>query len=172
MVTHHTIQATAQRELRAAPCYSNHTRRSHELTALGHIGRFVHISTSISVSRALHFHTLCCTLVDSGPGIKPEHLDHLFKAFHDQGRRHGTGPGHFALNHRSAWWIHSSRQLIGPWRRRPSQVHFLGHQDVVVAVICPGLPQAICISAQRFHITANRGLTGARARMYRPRPSR
>jgi C4-dicarboxylate-specific signal transduction histidine kinase len=26
-------------------------------------------------------HTLCCTLEDSGPGIKPEHLDHLFDSF-------------------------------------------------------------------------------------------
>ncbi len=25
--------------------------------------------------------TLCCTLEDSGPGIKPEHLDHLFDSF-------------------------------------------------------------------------------------------
>jgi signal transduction histidine kinase len=25
--------------------------------------------------------TLCCTLEDSGPGIKPEHLDHLFDGF-------------------------------------------------------------------------------------------
>ena len=23
----------------------------------------------------------CCTLEDSGPGIKPEHLDHLFDSF-------------------------------------------------------------------------------------------
>jgi C4-dicarboxylate-specific signal transduction histidine kinase len=26
-------------------------------------------------------HTLCCTFEDSGPGIKPEHLDHLFDTF-------------------------------------------------------------------------------------------
>jgi PAS domain S-box-containing protein len=26
-------------------------------------------------------HTLCCTFEDSGPGIKPEHLDHLFDSF-------------------------------------------------------------------------------------------
>jgi signal transduction histidine kinase len=26
-------------------------------------------------------HTLCCTLEDSGPGIKPENLDHLFDSF-------------------------------------------------------------------------------------------
>jgi PAS domain S-box-containing protein len=26
-------------------------------------------------------HTLCCTLEDSGPGIKPEHLEHLFDSF-------------------------------------------------------------------------------------------
>jgi PAS domain S-box-containing protein len=26
-------------------------------------------------------HTLCCSLEDSGPGIKPEHLDHLFDSF-------------------------------------------------------------------------------------------
>jgi PAS domain S-box-containing protein len=26
-------------------------------------------------------HALCCTLEDSGPGIKPEHLDHLFDSF-------------------------------------------------------------------------------------------
>jgi len=26
-------------------------------------------------------HTLCCTLEDSGPGIKPEHLDHLLDSF-------------------------------------------------------------------------------------------
>jgi signal transduction histidine kinase len=26
-------------------------------------------------------HTLCCTLEDSGPGIKPEHLDRLFDSF-------------------------------------------------------------------------------------------
>jgi len=25
-------------------------------------------------------HTLCCTFEDSGPGIKPEHLDHLLDA--------------------------------------------------------------------------------------------
>jgi signal transduction histidine kinase len=25
--------------------------------------------------------TLCCTMEDSGPGIKPEHLDHLFDSF-------------------------------------------------------------------------------------------
>jgi len=25
--------------------------------------------------------TLCCTLEDSGPGIKPEHFDHLFDSF-------------------------------------------------------------------------------------------
>jgi signal transduction histidine kinase len=25
--------------------------------------------------------TLCCTFEDSGPGIKPEHLDHLFDSF-------------------------------------------------------------------------------------------
>jgi C4-dicarboxylate-specific signal transduction histidine kinase len=26
-------------------------------------------------------HTLCCTVEDSGPGINPEHLDHLFDSF-------------------------------------------------------------------------------------------
>jgi C4-dicarboxylate-specific signal transduction histidine kinase len=26
-------------------------------------------------------HTVCCTLEDSGPGIKPEHLEHLFESF-------------------------------------------------------------------------------------------
>jgi signal transduction histidine kinase len=26
-------------------------------------------------------HTLCCTLEDSGPGIKPEYLDQLFDSF-------------------------------------------------------------------------------------------
>jgi signal transduction histidine kinase len=25
--------------------------------------------------------TVCCTFEDSGPGIKPEHLDHLFDSF-------------------------------------------------------------------------------------------
>jgi signal transduction histidine kinase len=25
--------------------------------------------------------TVCCTVEDSGPGIKPEHLDHLFDSF-------------------------------------------------------------------------------------------
>jgi signal transduction histidine kinase len=26
-------------------------------------------------------HTVCCAFEDSGPGIKPEHLDHLFDSF-------------------------------------------------------------------------------------------
>jgi signal transduction histidine kinase len=34
------------------------------------------IQTTLSDPR-----TLCCTLEDSGPGIKPEHLDHLFDSF-------------------------------------------------------------------------------------------
>jgi PAS domain S-box-containing protein len=37
-------------------------------------------------------HTLCCTLEDSGPGIKPEHLDHLFDSFFTT-KDAGTGMG-------------------------------------------------------------------------------
>jgi PAS domain S-box-containing protein len=38
--------------------------------------RMLVIRTTLSDPR-----TLCCTLEDSGPGIKPEHLDHLFDSF-------------------------------------------------------------------------------------------
>jgi C4-dicarboxylate-specific signal transduction histidine kinase len=36
-------------------------------------GRTLVVRTTLADPR-----TLCCTLEDSGPGIKPEHLDHLF----------------------------------------------------------------------------------------------
>jgi C4-dicarboxylate-specific signal transduction histidine kinase len=38
--------------------------------------RMLVIRTTVSDPR-----TLCCTLEDSGPGIQPEHLDHLFDSF-------------------------------------------------------------------------------------------
>ena len=54
-LTANAIQATAQME---------NTRRT------------IVIRTTLSDPN-----TLCCTLEDSGPGIKPEHLDHLFDSF-------------------------------------------------------------------------------------------
>jgi signal transduction histidine kinase len=43
---------------------------------IGTTRRTLVIGTTLSDPR-----TLCCTLEDSGPGIKPEHLDHLFDSF-------------------------------------------------------------------------------------------
>jgi C4-dicarboxylate-specific signal transduction histidine kinase len=43
---------------------------------VGTTRRTIVIRTTLSDPR-----TLCCTLEDSGPGIKPEHLDHLFDSF-------------------------------------------------------------------------------------------
>jgi PAS domain S-box-containing protein len=46
------------------------------MAQMGTTRRTLVIRTTLSDPRAL-----CCTLEDSGPGIKPEHLDHLFDSF-------------------------------------------------------------------------------------------
>jgi len=46
------------------------------MAQMGTTRRTLVIRTTLSDPR-----TLCCTLEDSGPGIKPEHLDHLFDSF-------------------------------------------------------------------------------------------
>jgi PAS domain S-box-containing protein len=46
------------------------------MAQMGSTRRTLVIRTALSDPR-----TLCCTLEDSGPGIKPEHLDHLFDSF-------------------------------------------------------------------------------------------
>jgi PAS domain S-box-containing protein len=73
------------------------------MAQIGTTRRTLVIRTTLSDPR-----TLCCTLEDSGPGIKPEHLDHLFYSFFTTKDGDGNGPAHFALHHRSAWRIHSS----------------------------------------------------------------
>jgi hypothetical protein len=39
------------------------------------------------------------TVRDSGPGLNPESLDHLFDALHDQARRHGHGTIDLPFDH-------------------------------------------------------------------------
>ena len=46
------------------------------MAQMGATGRTLVVRTTLSDPS-----TLCCTLEDSGPGIKPEHLDHLFDSF-------------------------------------------------------------------------------------------
>jgi signal transduction histidine kinase len=46
------------------------------MTQAGTARRTLVIRTTLSEPN-----TLCCTLEDSGPGINPEHLDHLFDSF-------------------------------------------------------------------------------------------
>jgi C4-dicarboxylate-specific signal transduction histidine kinase len=46
------------------------------MAQMGTSRRTLVIRTTLSDPR-----TLCCTVEDSGPGIKPEHLDHLFDSF-------------------------------------------------------------------------------------------
>jgi C4-dicarboxylate-specific signal transduction histidine kinase len=46
------------------------------MAQMGTTRRTLVIRTTLSDPR-----TLCCTLDDTGPGIKPEHLDHLFDSF-------------------------------------------------------------------------------------------
>ena len=78
----------------------------HAMAPMGAARRTLVVRTTLSDPS-----TLCCTLEDSGPGIKPEHLDHLFDSFFttkDGGM--GSGAADFALHHRSAWRTHSSRQ--------------------------------------------------------------
>jgi PAS domain S-box-containing protein len=48
----------------------------HAMVPMGAARRTLVVRTTLSDP-----HTLCCTLEDSGPGIKPEHLDHLFDSF-------------------------------------------------------------------------------------------
>ena len=67
--------------------------------------------------------TLCCTLEDSGPGIKSDHLTQLFERFfHDQRRWHGDGTSHFPINHRSTWRTNPGGQRVC-LRRRALQLH-------------------------------------------------
>ena len=57
--------------------FVNLTVNAIQATAqMGTARRTLVIRTTLSDPR-----TLCCTLEDSGPGIKPEHLDHLFDSF-------------------------------------------------------------------------------------------
>jgi PAS domain S-box-containing protein len=48
----------------------------HAMAPMGAARRTLVVRTTLSDPS-----TLCCTLEDSGPGIKPEHLDHLFDSF-------------------------------------------------------------------------------------------
>ena len=48
----------------------------HAMTPMGAARRTLVVRTTLSDP-----HTLCCTLEDGGPGIDPEHLDHLFDSF-------------------------------------------------------------------------------------------
>src|SRR3954471_788231 len=48
----------------------------HAMAQMGATRRTLVVRTTLSDP-----HTLCCTLEDSGPGITPEHLDHLFDSF-------------------------------------------------------------------------------------------
>jgi PAS domain S-box-containing protein len=79
-VTHHS-NATAPKVLgdrtQLQQVIVNLTANAIQATAqMDATGRTIVIRTTLSDP-----HTLCCSLEDSGPGIKPEHLDHLFDSF-------------------------------------------------------------------------------------------
>jgi signal transduction histidine kinase len=80
MVTHHA-NPTAPKVLgdrtQLQQVFVNLTVNAIQAMAqMGTTRRTLVIRTTLSDPR-----TLCCTLEDSGPGIKPEHLDHLFDSF-------------------------------------------------------------------------------------------
>jgi signal transduction histidine kinase len=79
-VTHHT-NATAPKVLgdrtQLQQVFVNLTANAIQATAqMETTRRTIVIRTTLSDP-----HTLCCSLEDSGPGIKPEHLDQLFDSF-------------------------------------------------------------------------------------------
>jgi PAS domain S-box-containing protein len=80
MVTHHSNPAAPNvlgDRTQLQQVFVNLTVNAIQAMAqMGTTRRTIVIRTTLSDP-----HTLCCTLEDSGPGIKPEHLDHLFDSF-------------------------------------------------------------------------------------------